>query len=346
MKLMTSRFWTTFTLGVAVWLLGTANADAQFGFRDEPDEASERHALIELLDMEIEDIDLSIDLSDVQIRQLKLAAKAVVNKAIENREVVMLPRGGIGRETLDLKGYFSDEDEETEGESLDEGDGLVRRVAMPINKSDVLESELWKKAVTSVLNADQKRVRKKQEDEFEKRVRDAAIEYRLMHFAYKLRLAEEQYDKMRAVIDKIQGDDLVKRLKSGNSLEAVFRQRDEIEPITSDDVEEFLSETQLKRFESIEDGRFGGRINVVPRSRKDAQKIGITLKGNDLLEVQAVKEETVAEELGVMVGDVIDRVGDDPIDSRRQLRQAIEKLDKITSITVVRDGETIKLESK
>lgn len=346
MTKITSALTIRSLLVLAVLLLSSTEAPAQFPFRDEPDEASERHALTELLDMEIEDIDMNIGLSDVQTRQLKLAAKAVINKAIANREIVMLPRGGIGRETLNLKGYFSDEDEETEGNAFDEDDGLIQRVAMPINKSDVLESELWKKAILSVLTEEQKRIRLQQEEEFEARIRKAAVEYRLMQLAYKLRLAVEQYDKMRTVIDRVQGADLARNLKRGNDMDAIFQRQRELEDIQRKDVEEFLTDAQLDRFSSLKIPGLDGRLNAVPKAKKDAQKLGVVLEGTRSLLVKTVHEGTIADELGVKVGDTIDKIDASPIDSRRQLRQAIEKSDEITSMTVIRDGETIVLESK
>lgn len=333
-------------LVIVILTMSMSSAYGQLIFQDGPDEASERHALLDMFDIEIEDIHRSIDLSDIQIRQLKLAAKAVANKAIANREIAMLPRGGVGRETLNLKGYFSDEDEENEGDVTDENDGLVQRVAMPINKTEVLESRLWKEAVLSVLNEQQKQVRLKQEEEFENRLRNAAIEYQLMQYAYKLRLAVEQYDQMREVVERVQGDELVDRLKRGNEIDEIFLQQDDLTNISEDDVVDFLTESQLNRLKSMQNPGSGLRLNVVPQRKKDSQELGVTLEGTRSLEVKKVRDGTIAQELGVLVGDTIDKINDKPIDSRRQLRQAVERTKKITSITVIRDGETVSLESK
>ena len=360
-----AKLFSLFAMVVAVVATHSATAQqVQFrlgGFDNNSPAAESVEGLTGLLKVYIEEMQHVASLDQSQVRKLTLAGKTVAKKLFAQRDqmkgrVPNLLRGLRNkRQQEPAKDSLSDEDAEAskakpdvDEEDEEEEDPFL----MPVSVNQLMEQELWKKSVAAVLTPQQSQKLKEAAAARTKAIREAAVAYRVLQIAERLRLHTDQIQPMSEVVDRVEGEQLIKQLQALSPLR--FSARNKGARISKEQVQDILTEAQMELFdESEEDSRGFGGVNklmnqflgVNPKAKKAT--LGVKLKsGGGGLVVDSVLPDSRAEEMGIQPDDVIDSVNDDPVDTAFQLSQAIKDAGDTFRITIIRNKKTLQLESK
>lgn len=359
-----AKLFSLFAMVVAVFATHSATAQqVQFrlgGFDNNSPAAESVEGLTGLLKVYIEEMQHVASLDQSQVRKLTLAGKTVAKKLFAQRDqmkgrVPNLLRGLRNkRQQEPAKDSLSDEDAEASKAKpdVDEEDEEDDPFLMPVYVNQLMEQELWKKSVAAVLTPQQSQKLKEAATARTKAIREAAVAYRVLQIAERLRLHTDQIQPMSEVVDRVEGEQLIKQLQALSPLR--FSARNKGARISKEQVQDILTEAQMELFdESEEDSRGFGGVNklmnqflgVNPKAKKAT--LGVKLKsGGGGLVVDSVLPDSRAEEMGIQPDDVIDSVNDDPVDTAFQLSQAIKDAGDTFRITIIRNKKTLQLESK
>lgn len=358
-----AKLFSLFAMVVAVVATHSATAQqVQFrlgGFDNNSPSADSVEGLTDALKVYIEEMQHVASLDQSQVRKLTLAGKTVAKKLFAQRDQMkgrmpnLLRAFGKERELEPAKDSLSDEDAEAskakpDVEEEEEEDPFL----MPVYLNQLMEQELWKKSVAAVLTPQQSQKLKEAAAARTKAIREAAVAYRVLQIAERLRLRTDQIQPMSEVVDRVEGEQLIKQLQAISPLG--FSARNKGARINKEQVKDILTEAQMELFDGSKEGPRGlERVNKLLDQllgvKRKAQKatLGVKLKsGGGGLVVESVLPDSRAQEMGIQPDDVIDRVNDDPVDTVFQLTQAIKDAGDTFRITIIRNKKTLQLESK
>lgn len=338
-SLHAQNFQARFGFGGANGMMdGTANATQT------PDE------MANLLRLRVDEMRVAADLNEKQVNRLTLIANVVAKKVFEEHNNPLLAPMGATRKRLDEdRDSFSDEDTE----SKDNRRSIERELAafrIPVEFETALKHKTWKKAIGSVLNDEQERSWGDYVEARDKEVRKVAVQYKVLQLQEQLQLRKDQIQPVTEIVDRLVGDDLVEKLKSGQDDFMMMMPGDEPKEIGVDDLKDVLSDAQAELFEQKQSARedpfgamgFPGRANRgTPKST-----LGVRLSSDVEMKVGSVTRGSMAHDLGIKAGDIIDSVNGQPVDTRLQLRRALQKPGGVKTVTVLRDGSEIELEKQ
>ena len=319
--------------------------------------ANDVDELIEYFQVQIEDMQNTVSLDETQTGKLTLAAKAVSKKVFGERKKLFQFRG-VGQPPKSDQAEvdsLSDEDAEA-SENRNPNDSRRNnrnRIQGSVTFEKALNHKLWKKSLTAVMTTQQLEKLEQTKTTRRKKVREVAVSYRVMQLAEQLRLRQDQMKPLTEIVDRIEGDDLVKKLHAPSSSAIIVgNQQPTIEP---DDVREILSESQLSLFtkqngsEANPLGGIGQMVNqafgINSAAGKNTLGVQLDTESNGVV-VKSVVADSIAATIGIMPGDTIDAINGDPIDSVFQFKQAVKKAGIEFQVTIIRDGETLQLEAK
>lgn len=301
-----------------------------------------------MLVLRIEEIKDASNIDEKQTRKLSLAAKVVSKKVFQERNNPLLAPFGQSKK-MDVGDSFSDEDSESNEDQRNSMEKKLKEIVVPVPISTALRHAIWKKSQQSILTDDQQSAVEQYDERRTKHTRDVAVEYRVWQLARQLRLRTDQIEAISEIVDRIEGDQLVEQMNQRQGLSMIILKAGgkESKPVEADDLKDVLDEPQLELFKSNSEG---GRRFRRPSLQKGLSnegsnsKFGVELKPGEMV-VQRIASNSKAEKLGVQVGDIIDEVNDTPVDTLIQIKSALKK-ESETSITVIRDGKVIRLESQ
>ncbi len=322
-------------------------------FGGDAETASSPDQMKNFLLLRIEEMQGVLSLDEKQTRQFGLAAKVVSKKVFEERNNPLLAPFGKAK-ALRTKESLSDEDTESAENQRNSMEKKLKELVLPVAVSTALNHKTWKKSRQSILTKQQQSDLEQHDQLRAKQVRDVAVKYRVWQLVEKLRLRQNQIEAISALVDRIEGDRLVSRLRqSGGDGMVIVAGGDQPKSITAEDLEDILTPQQMELFKDRGkgSGRFQGLRGAFglgkPGDASDSNSsLGVQLE-TGLLVVKNVNEHSKADRMGIRAGDRIDEVNDKPVDTLFQIRNALKsKSDGRVSVTVIRDGESIRLEAK
>lgn len=300
------------------------------------------------LQMRIEQMKAICGLDQSQVKKLTLGGKSAARKLFAKPQTMGFGGFGSNRQLDVQQDSLSDEDSEESGETTAAGEEQVAKFKMPTSLEEVVEQPLWKKVVKSVLTEEQKKRWSDYQTKQTEKIRKLVVNHRVAELERQLYLTPDQIEEVAKIVDRVEGDQLVEVFNSGAS-DFIQIAMGNDEEISTEDLKNVLTETQIKVWESPGEmngvnGMIGNLLGAAPLVPNSRPELGIEIE--DGLKVKSVKKDSQAEAMGVQVGDVIDSINEEPVDTRFQLRSAIRDAEKIESIDVVRDGEIVRLENK
>ena len=310
-----------------------------------------------LLDLLTEEMQSVCDLTDGQVKKLRLAGKSVSKKMFSAKGMQIQLGGLFNAKKQDGKvDENSLSDEDTEPETEEQGDakpGQNFSIKRQVSLTALTKHALWKKAIDSVLSQEQQETWSQSQTKRNDKVRDILVAHRVADLEQQLLLRPEQISAVRAVVDRVEGDQLVKDFKTAgsNRLQQMLRQRNKKRTrISKSDLEDVLTSVQMEVWKAPSEeassgvsGLIGKVLGVQPNAGNDTD---MGLEFSSGLKVKSVEKDSRAAALGVQVGDVIDSVDGEWVDTELQFRSAIKMSGKSPSVTVVRDDAEVRLENK
>ena len=311
------------------------------------------------LDLQIEKMQTTCDLSDGQSKKLRLAGKSVAKKLF-SAEGMQLQFGGLfGRNKQQEKideDSLSDEDAEPDAKDEDQGQlGQKFKIKRPVSLDQVTKHSLWKKAVQSVLSEKQQTAWKQSEERQAKATRHLVVSYRTAELTQQLLLSPNQVPAVEEVVDRIEGNQLVRDFKTGQQKHVrIVRRNKQRAQVSASDLKEVLTPLQMKVFKnpsspSTDSGiqaLLGQALGMQPKNaRSKATDMGIEFMDSGL-KVKTVANNSPAASIGIQVGDVVDSVDGEPVDTELQFQAAIKRSKENPSITVLRNSTEVQLEQK
>lgn len=311
------------------------------------------------LDLQIEKMQTTCDLSDGQSKKLRLAGKSVAKKLF-SAEGMQLQFGGLfGRNEQQEKideDSLSDEDAEPDAKDEDQGQlGQKFKIKRPVSLDQVTKHSLWKKAVQSVLSEKQQTAWKQSEERQAKATRHLVVSYRTAELTQQLLLSPNQVPAVEEVVDRIEGNQLVRDFKTGQQKHVrIVRRNKQRAQVSASDLKEVLTPLQMKVFKnpsspSTDSGiqaLLGQALGMQPKNaRSKATDMGIEFMDSGL-KVKTVANNSPAASIGIQVGDVVDSVDGEPVDTELQFQAAIKRSKENPSITVLRNSTEVQLEQK
>ena len=233
-----------------------------------------------------------------------------------------------------------------EGDDLVNGNALSRRIQRPkmVSADDLKEilSEDQMKAFESSprrLTVPQQKSSDEDTTKRNKRLRDVVVQYRTWKFVKSLSLRDDQIEPVAEIVDRIEGDELVNKLgKSGSG--RIFLGRREIQNnkrVSADDLKEILSEGQMKALKRL--------LSPYSWPLRTLENRGLTLVPDAARPtVKNVAPDSQFDEMGVKVGDIIEKVNRLPVDTLDQINRRLQIRNRV-EMNIVRDGESITLDS-
>ena len=144
-----------------------------------------------------------------------VAAKVVARKVFDEQPNPLgIPFGGFGGTPEEAGDSFSDEDKEA-GPDRSHMEGQLPEIELPVGVREALEHKSWKKALRSVLTEEQHTELEAAKKARQAKAREVAVRYRVFQLQAMLRLKEDQLAAVSEVVDRIEGEDLLARLESG-----------------------------------------------------------------------------------------------------------------------------------
>lgn len=302
-----------------------------------------------LLELRVEEIDGIVELEDKQVGQLKLAAKVVAKRVFGQRQGAFLaPRGKTQSDGGDEES-FSDQDEESKS-NAEAGNNPLQRLRGGALVSTALDHKTWKSAVKSILTDQQQASLAAYSAQRSNRLRDVVVQYRTWEFVKSLRLHDDQIEPVAEIVDRIEGDELVKQLGRARGVTIIAGGAKRPKVVAPDDLKDVLSTAQMQAFKNLRSRnrnpravQLMGRLNQVPGRTLENRGVGLDSKAARPT-VETVASDSFFEKMGVKVGDIIDEVNGKPVDTLVQINRALRTSGKI-ALTIVRNGKSIQLDS-
>jgi hypothetical protein len=296
------------------------------------------------------------DLSEAQVKKLKLAGKAAARKLFDDAKqpVRQAPwwAGGDEAKTADPPANsLSDEDSEAKefrtGETKDPAAGDAAPLMVPVSLSDVQGHSIWNRAIQSVLSDQQQQLWKTFVADRDRQTRKMLVGRRVAELQYLLFLRPDQLDSLKQQVERVEADQLVENFDSWQDhVTVVTMANGKSTGLTEEDLKDVLTDRQMAVWRVKEDtGFFGDQTPAKVAGADDAPATGIGFNDRGL-EVKSVEEGSFAALIGIKVGDLIDSVNEQPVDTQLQFSAAMEAAGKRASVTVLRDNAEIQLERR
>lgn len=325
-----------------------------------------------LMELRIDALQRVAELTDPQVAKLRLAATAAAKGIFQNPEKFgvfsgKFKVGGQLGAAPQPKEAPSLSDEDAESSTEPDTDGFLDLPLM-VPMSKVLEHDIWKQAEASVLSPEQQNIVAEYWGQRKRALRRFAVEKSVTQLDEMLYLTSEQRDKVTEIVDQVLGDQLeqIGFVPDGVQVDIGGRK------LAADDVQQVLSPVQLARFKKYAEqnanplaglGPLGPIIQqaagqalgkavggLIPAGLSPAnERIGVEAAEEDKkVVVKTVKPKSLAEELGIQVGDVLLSINGQAIVSLPHLEGAAIQMqpNEKASIEVERSGEKLSLESK
>ena len=268
----------------AFTLLHTTELSAQFTSEGMPsvaryaglmgNQASSPKDMHDAMSLYTENLQYSLELSDLQISKLNLAAKLVSEKVfVREPETRRVPfkKQELGK---DNKDSFSDQDSESNAGKSKAPEKRLKPIK-PVAISAGLEHPTWVKALNSVLSDEQKTKLESLQERQRQAQRAAAIDFRVYGLLQTLRLRDDQIAAVTEIVDRVEGDELTDMLreggiKPGRVIIVDGGGYDSTRSLTAGDLRDVLTEKQLNQFTKVVRG-FRGRAGRRRSSRTRPQ---------------------------------------------------------------------------
>jgi hypothetical protein len=341
------------------------------------DEDEIEESLLSSMKLEIDAMRREVDLPDKIVLKLEVAAEQAIASALKARPPVNLGNIGLpGQDPPAVKKEqtLSDEDDETKAKKEEQKkaknagpnapQGLAGALQGLRNQVDVAlikQQEPWTKALQSSLSEEQKAKWNALEESRRKALRHSRIANKVQELDGMLVFTEAQRTKVYELVDRVMGDDLanvpVNRGMAGGAGNVVVMMAVQGgKELSKEDLAPILSPLQLKEYEGMKEAAAVGPFGMPKRpGKKDAgtngeqtsssSGLGFSfIESPNGLKVERVESNSQASRAGVLVGDIIDTIGDDAIDTVVQFRRALSKSGRMFVMNVKRDGQNQALE--
>lgn len=309
------------------------------------------------LEMYIEEMQAVCDLSDGQAKKLGLAGKSTAQKLFSKGGMkINLARMLDGAKAPDVdEDSLSDEDKETqESDEPKKNSGQTFDIKLQVSLNQVTGHSLWKKAIKSVLSEEQQATWTEAQSQKRKSTRELVVNHRVAQLAQQLLLLPEQVAAVAEIVGRVEGDQLVKDFNnatSSNIMRVINRGKKQKQKnkVSEEDLKDVLTAVQMKVWKTPAttqngvQGVFGKALGLNPAAPIN---IDVGVEFDSGLEVRSIAEKSLAASLGIQVGDVIDLVDGEPVDTALQFESAMKKAGKNASVTVLRDNAEVHLEKK
>lgn len=309
------------------------------------------------LEMYIEEMQAVCDLSDGQAKKLGLAGKSTAQKLFSKGGMkINLARMLDGAKAPDVdEDSLSDEDKETqESDEPKKNSGQTFDIKLQVSLNQVTGHSLWKKAIKSVLSEEQQATWTEAQSQKRKSTRELVVNHRVAQLAQQLLLLPEQVAAVAEIVGRVEGDQLVKDFNnatSSNIMRVINRGKKQKQKnkVSEEDLKDVLTAVQMKVWkppattQNGVQGVFGKALGLNPAAPIN---IDVGVEFDSGLEVRSIAEKSLAASLGIQVGDVIDLVDGEPVDTALQFESAMKKAGKNASVTVLRDNAEVHLEKK
>lgn len=343
-----------FMLAVVASLAIVPEAQAQLGaqiaiggkFGGDLKQANSVEEMQGLLEYRVDEIKDIAALEDKQVGKLKLTAKVVAKKVFEQRRKRFFVPQGDQQTQSGAEESFSDEDAESQREASKEP---LKHSSKPIGVAAALEHKVWQNAIKSILTAAQQATLQEYRDARNQKFREVAVEYRTWELVKRLRLRDDQIEPVSQVVDRIEGADLAKDIGKNRGGLIIMARSAKPKKVTPEDLQEILSETQMKVFRAKVQRKSGNLQMLLGGKQKKNKTLaarGATLDPKaDRLTVQEITPDSELAQMGVMVGDIFDEINGKPVDTLVQINRILEGDEKLV-LSVLRDGKSIQLETQ
>lgn len=352
---------------VSLLLISTSEAAAQAvqmkvrvagraagGFGQDRHSTTDPKQMALLLEMRIEQMQSVCKLSDAQTKKLALVGKSAARKLL-SRDGRQINIGGLfgGGNPLEVKkDSLSDEDSEPQESTDKPKNGMNMKI--PTSLNEVTKQPLWKKAIKSVLSEEQREQWTNFTAERNNRTRELVVNHRVAGLEQQLCLRPDQIAAVQKIVERVEADQLVKKFNSGeDDMMQMIMPGGDHAVVSEDDLQDVLTAVQLKVWKSrSRSGAIPGFLANVLGGKPDDDDdesyegdFGVEFDSGGL-EVKSVTEKSLAASFGIQVGDLIDSVGGEPVDTSLQFQTAISKAGKKFSVTVLRNNAEVRLEKK
>jgi hypothetical protein len=317
--------------------------------------------------IEIDSIRRVTGLNETTLKKLEVAGMAAVKNAVKKSQEVKFAFPGINEAGPPQSGTtLSDEDaersEKNNKNAQDQPFPFPQMKMLDLKK--VKEEAIWVKTFASALNAEQLQMVDKYLAERSKHRRDSAVATKVNELDDALAFTSEQRKLVSALVDRKCGDALANAPRPagmfGGGQVVVMMAGQQPSDLNAEDLKPILSEVQLVEFKRRQDlaaqGPFGALQRVLPPA-VNAQlglapptqsSIGFSyLEKEQSIEVISVEDSSEASRIGLQVGDLVDEVQGNPIDTAIQLKRAINKRgNEPLKMRVKRGGKTVELQGE
>ena len=297
-----------------------------------------------MMRIEVDCIRRVTGLSENAAKKLDVAGLAAIQSAQKKRPAdggaapfFMAQQQGNFGDGAKKSATLSDEEEELKAKEQDsQADAVPAAGATPLTIEQVMEEEIWKRTFGNTLNEEQKARYAKFVLERKEQQRKHAVQAKVQELDQFLMLSPDQWQPMVEVVDRVLGDELVLhgpnfRGGAGQGIFVIGNQGNQ--DLKLDDVRSILSTMQLSELDRQQNFAAQGPLAMFNGGQagpaKDSdEKTTATPLGFRFLEkdggfaVHSIEEGSVAAKLGLLVGDQIEAIDDQPIDTGIQLQRA------------------------
>ena len=310
--------------------------------------------LASFLNMRIEQIDLICGLDDSQVKKLSLAGTSISNKLLARKKKRFFlgtlfnenPPEAVQEDSL------SDEDAESDGnDDAKDQNGQFAMVPTITKLTEIEADPVWEKAFATVLSDSQREAWSDFISQQKTQTRQRLIQKRVLELEHDLCLHPDQIKALSEVVDRVEGDGLVKQFALGKDQIAMHRQRRRT-LVSDEDLQAVLTDAQMKVWNnrnqpSAQEAVMADVLGIdFGDDLKTPVKLGVTFEDADSLKVKSVTPDSMAQSLGIEVGDIIDSFNDQPIDTQLQLKTVLNVPADVVVVEVIRDDKSIVLEKK
>lgn len=229
--------------------------------------SSNSEQMLVFLEMYIEDMQTVTSLSDAQVKKLSLAGNSVVQKLLSTEDMEATKKRINGE-------LLPDKAPEVEKDSLSDEDAEPKKKAekkqrpnvslkKQVSLNQVTSDSLWKKATQSILSEEQHDTWTQAQTERKKRTLEALVNRRVTELAEQVFLRPDQLPAVAEVIQRVEGDQLLKDFHAGGSNPFLMARRGRSRTQVSENhLKDVLTPVQLKVWKALKSPTNGRRRGI------------------------------------------------------------------------------------